>query len=281
MDEVLEAFERCQQCYPTVQLSFEVFQARVDEILSRQMPVEAFAKLHHEDLFLALACARGDRVAWEHFADDFVPILRRFAVQACGNSDEGEDMAQEITAKMLGEKNRLAGYNGRSSLAGWLRVAVSHAAIDRFRRRRRQISLDDLKVDPAKNEEAQDLDAHWGPIVSAVVQNALARLAARDRLLLGLYYLRGSPLKDIGRLFRIHEATASRWLEGLRRKIRKSVQRELGTKHGLRPSEISSLWRWVAASSVLPSIAGSSPSDGEAQSDHAGDCVKKSARRIE
>jgi RNA polymerase sigma-70 factor (ECF subfamily) len=272
MDEVLEAFERCQRCYPTVQLSFEVFQARVDEILSQQMPIEAFAKLHHEDLFLALACARGDRVAWEHFADDFVPILRRFAMQACGNSDEGEDLAQEITAKMLGEKNRLAGYNGRGSLAGWLRVAVSHAAIDRFRRRCRQIPLDDLKVDPAKSDEAQDLDAHWGPIVSTIVQDALARLAARDRLLLGLYYLRGSPLKDIGRLFRIHEATASRWLEGLRRKIRKRVERELRTKHGLRPSEIPSLWRWVTASSVLPPIAGSSPS---------GDQVKKSARRID
>lgn len=271
--EVLEAFERCLQRYPTVQLSFEVFQARVDEILSREMRLpdetsrlKAFVQIHHEDLFLAIACSRDDRVAWEHFADDYLPVLRHFAAQACGDPGEGEDLAQEITAKMLKEKNRLAGYNGRCSLAGWLRVAVSHAAIDRFRRRQRQVSLEDLQergiqiavVDSGKQDEGEALDAQWGPVVSSVANEKISKLSARDRLLLGLYYLRGVPLKTIGRQFGIHEATASRWLERLRQEIRKQVEHELRKKHGLRPNEIQSLWKWISVSSVVEPIAGDS-----------------------
>jgi RNA polymerase sigma-70 factor len=269
--EVLEAFERCQRRYSTVQLSFEVFQARVEEILSQEIHPpedgvrqEAFAQIRHEDLFLAIACSRDDRVAWEHFADNYMPLLRRFAAQACGDSSEGEDLAQDVATKMLKEKNRLAGYNGRGSLAGWLRVVVSHAAVDRLRRRRKQVSLEELQengmeavhVDPGKRDEEEALDSRWAPIISKVANEIISSLSARDRLILGLYYLRGVPLRVIGRQFGIHEATASRWLERLRREIRKQVEGELRKKHGLRASEIQSLWRWISIPSVADPIAG-------------------------
>jgi RNA polymerase sigma-70 factor len=295
--EELEAFERCQQRYPTVQLSFELFQARVEEILSQEIPLHdersrlaAFAKIHHEDLFLALACSHDDRVAWEHFVDDYVPILRHCAAQVCGNTSEGEDLAQEIIAKILGEKRRLAGYNGRGSLAAWLRVAASHAAIDRFRRTSRQVSLEELQeggmqiasLDPGKKDEEDSLDSRWGPVISKVADEKMSRLPARDRLLLGLYYLNGVSLKTIGRQFGMHEATASRWLDRLRREIRNQVERELRKKHGLRASEIQSLWRWISISSVVDTIAGDlSPATGTDGENPGKQVQKKSARRID
>ncbi len=297
--EELEAFERCQQRYPTVQLSFEMFQSRVGEILSKEFPphdeksrLAAFVQIHHDDLFLALACSQGDRVAWEHFADDYVPILRHFAVQACRSASEGEDLAQEIIAKILADKRRLAAYNGRGSLTAWLRVAVSHAAIDRFRRTRRQVSLEELQesgvqvasADPGKKdeEESLDLDARWGPVISQVTNEKMAGLSARDRLLLGLYYLRGVSLKTIGRQFGIHEATASRWLDRLRKEIRNQVERELRKKHGLRPSEIQSLWRWISIPSVADAITGELSPATETNAENPGGRVqKKTARSID
>jgi RNA polymerase sigma-70 factor, ECF subfamily len=296
--EVRETFERCLQRYPTVQLSFEDFRIRIDAILSHEMSLpdeksrmEAFARIHHEDLFLAIACSRQDRIAWEYFADDYRSLLKQFSVQACGNSSDGEDLAQEIITKMLKEKNRLAGYNGRGSLAGWLRAAVSHAAVDRFRRMRRQVSLDDPTnnasledlADPEIPDEEENLDARWGPIVSNIVNNKIAELSARDRLLLGLYYLRGISLKIIGKQFGIHEATASRWLDGLRRDIRKQVESELRKKHGLRTGEIQSLWKQVSIPSVAGPIAEaiSPATDGTENGDATVSMQKKAARRNE
>ncbi len=272
--EILEAFERCQRRFPTVQLLLEAFQARVDAILSSELQLEreeeriaAFARIHHEDLFLAIACAQDDRVAWEHFADDYVPLLQHFAAQACGNPSEAEDLAQEITTKLLKEKKRMAGYNGRGSLAGWLRVAVSHAAIDRFRRMNRYTSLESLQesgtevafTNPETADQDEALDSRWGRVISKIAEERLRKLTARDRLLLCLYYLRGVTLQDIGRQFGIHEATASRRLDRLRRDIRKDIEKELRKKHRLRSSEIQSLWKLVSPRLLAESIAVGSP----------------------
>ncbi len=282
IQEVLEAFERCQKRYPTVNVPFEVFRVRIEEILSRDMrltgdqeKLNAFVRLHHQDLFLALACSRDDRIAWEYFAEEYVPVLRRFASKACRIRGDSEDLAQEITTKMLAEKSRLAGYNGRCSLAGWLRVAVSHAAIDRVRRRRSETSLENVDecqaslahVNHNRRKEGEDIDSRWGPALSHIMNDTMLRLSARDRLVLNLYYLRGVPLRIIGRQFGIHEATASRWLEGLRKEIRKQVERELKKKHGMRAGEMRSLWKWISLSSVVNPLAGSSLPDNEAKTE--------------
>lgn len=298
-NEVMEAFKRCLQRYPTIQLSFEIFQSRVEEIITRDMSLadegsqrKTFLQIHHEDLFLAIACSNGDRIAWEYFADDFFPVLKNYAAQACGSSSEGEDLAQEITTKLLKEKNRLAGYNGRGSLAGWLRVTVSHAAIDRYRRRRREIPLEDLQqnsglaslADSERNITEESLDSHWGPVISEVVNETISDLSARDRLILGLYYLRDVPLKTIGRQLRIHEATVSRWLNRLRREIRKRVEHKLRKKHGLRPSEIQALWKSISISSAANPIAENIYASTGPDAETTKGCVceqKNPARRID
>jgi RNA polymerase sigma-70 factor (ECF subfamily) len=270
-ERLAEIFEGCQRRYPTVQLSIGLFQSRVAGILASDTgTADNEAKLHYQDLFLATACAEGDRVAWEYFTDDYFPLLKSLAIKACGNASDGEDLAQEITAKLLQDKDRIAGYNGRGSLASWLRVAVSHAAIDRFRRVNRLTSLDSFEENqaealcqrPGPSEETERLDSRWGPIISRIAEDRLHALPARDRLLLSLYYLQGVPLRDIGRQFGVHEATASRWLERLRNEIRKEVERELRKKHGLRPSEIYSLWQWVSPEPLAGTVAGS-PSEAD------------------
>lgn len=247
-DDYKEAYEKCRRRYPTIDLSCEDFLAR-----AKASGVD-FARLCHEDLFLATACSRGDRIAWEYFADDYLPLVQRMAAQACRQFQESEDLAQEIVTGLIADKTKLSGYNGRGSLAGWLRVAIAHGAIDRFRRKRREVSLEETDGQEAEiPAEAKDaawsgdpLDDAWGPILAGILHEQIRLLSARDRLILGLYYIHGTSLKIIGKRLGIHEATASRWLDSLRRAIRKQVERELRTRHSVRPGEIIGLWQWVA-----------------------------------
>ncbi|HYK91601.1 MAG TPA: RNA polymerase sigma factor [Acidobacteriota bacterium] len=265
--DVKRAFEQCQRRYPTIQLPFEDYLAHAEGIIAGLLGVPpegmpncgtwqvAFAQLHQEDLFLALACARGDRIAWEYFADDYLPMIQRWALHACRSLNEGEDLAQEVVTRLMADKNKLAGYNGRASLSGWLRVAISNAAIDRFRRTKRNIPLDEVEesqdgVGSITKQGTQPVedggDARWGPVLSKVLAEEIRRLPPRDRLVLGLYYLQAVPLKAIARQFKVHEATASRWLDGLRKGIRRRIEKELRGRHGLSPREIQSLWHWIS-----------------------------------
>jgi RNA polymerase sigma-70 factor, ECF subfamily len=274
LGEVHEAYERCQLRYPTIRLDFKLFLARIQEIVGEATAGKdstgvtdchgwrlAFSALHHEDLFLALACVQGDRVAWECFAESFLPLIRRFAGGSCKNLEEQEDLAQEIvTVLMAGveaeKATKLARYNGRGSLAGWLRVTVAHAAIDRFRRSKRLISLEEMlehgKEPTARGKgaphyrEEEKVDSRWGAVLAELLAQEIERLASRDRLLLRLYYLDGVPLKMIGGQFGVHEATASRWLETLRRNIRKRVEKQLRKKYGMSSRDLRSVWCWAS-----------------------------------
>lgn len=258
-DEIIQAFERCQRRYPTISLEFEEFKGRVEQILAGASSSAAgmsLESMHVEDLFLALACSKGDHIAWEYFADTYLPVVRRCAEQACRHLAQSEDLAQELLTRMLEDRRRFAGYNGRGSLAGWLRVAVSHAAIDHFRRNRRQVSLDEIEEagntavlasdGAGAREPGERLDARWGPVLLAVLAEEIRRLLPRDRLLLSLYYAQSVPLKTIGRQFGVHEATASRWLDRLRQGLRKRIEREMKRRHGIRGAELESLWRWAS-----------------------------------
>ncbi len=193
-------------------------------------------------------------MAWEYFVDEYMPLVRKLATQACRQFQEGEDLAQEIVSQLIGDRGKLGGYDGRGSLASWLRVAIARAAIDRFRRVRREVSWEETSergCEPTATrgslqEAAESMDARWGPVLARILAEQIEHLPARDRLLLGLYYVNEVPLKAIGSRFGVHEATASRWLDRIRDNLRVAVEKELRRRHGLRPRETETLWRWVA-----------------------------------
>jgi RNA polymerase sigma-70 factor (ECF subfamily) len=297
---VRKAFEDCRTRYPTISLPFELFLSRAIEVLrpvdgeehpgdqAWELWLTDFDRLPHADLFLALACSRGDRIAWEYFVDDYLSAIQGLAARACKNLEEGEDLAQELIAGMLGDgagmgsaagprlAGKLTGYSGRGSLLGWLRVVVSHAAIDRIRRRRKEASLDEM-LDEGLAAPADDngrgptssLDAHWGPLLTKILTEEIRRLPARDRLLLALYYVQIVPLKLIGLHFGVHEATASRWLDQVRKGIRRSVERECRKKHGLKAQDVEQLWQWMSRDGELslPELLGISQKAAKAAAD--------------
>jgi len=69
--------------------------------------------------------------------------------------------------------------------------------------------------------------------------HAVDRLDSRDRLRLGSYYVQELTLAQIARLFREHEATASRHLTRIRRTLRDQVERQLRDDHGLSGAQIA------------------------------------------
>lgn len=321
---LLKIHEACRARYPTVDLPFEAFSARAREIVDSMCGVDRPEERHwvewmgrlddlkHSDLYLVLACAAGDRIAWEYFADEYLPAMRALAAKACRSMQEGEDLAHELIAVLLGQaagsdsipesagqpsplRGKLAGYDARASLLGWLRVVIAHAAIDRQRRRGKESSLDEMMSGPAapplstRGEEdraAESMDARWGPLLSRMLADVVGRLPARDRLLLALYYGQDVPLRLIGRQFGVHEATASRWLEAVRGDIRRQVERECRGKHGLSAREVKRLWHWISESGTF-SLAGllgtsreeAAPASGRLQDPPAGSSVLMEAHR--
>jgi RNA polymerase sigma-70 factor (ECF subfamily) len=78
--------------------------------------------------------------------------------------------------------------------------------------------------------------ARYGPAFKRAFQTALAELEPRERMLLRFQYVDGLTVDQMGALYRVHRATAARWVAQAREKLgeqtRRHLVRELGTHEG-------------------------------------------------
>ena len=200
------------------------------------------------DLELARRCAAGEEQAWEQFVLEYRPILYR-AADALDRSGGARDLADSLYADLYGlpeggrDRQSLFRYfQGRSSLATWLRAVLSQRYIDRLRAQKRLEPLpgDDAPPKSAGREgdpEDPDRSRH-----AALLREALARaiglLDSRDRLRLGCYYVQELTLAETGRLLKEHEATVSRQLAKTRRVLREGLERQLREEQRLSEPQI-------------------------------------------
>jgi RNA polymerase sigma factor (sigma-70 family) len=202
------------------------------------------------DLELARRCAAGDEQAWERFVLEYRPALYR-AADALDPSGGARDLADSLYADLYGmpqgggERRSLFRYfQGRSSLATWLRAVLSQRFVDRLRAQKRLEPLPDEDSVSVPNEGRggdppdPDRSRHVGLLRQALAR-AVDRLDSRDRLRLGCYYVQELSLADTGRLLKEHEATASRQLARTRRLLREDVERQLRDAAGLSDVQIA------------------------------------------
>lgn len=186
-----------------------------------------------DDLALASACAAGDDAAWERFVREYRPVLYR-AADALDATGRAREIADALYAELFGLKERggerqslFRYYQGRSSLATWLRAVLAQRYVDRVRADRRLDPLpDDAETlspaaapDPQRHDDASRFER--------ALADTLAALEPRDRLRLGCYYAQELTLAQTGRVLRESEATASRQLARTRRMIREGVEERL------------------------------------------------------
>ena len=202
------------------------------------------------DLELARRCAAGDEQAWERFILEYRPVLYR-AADALDPSGGARDLADSLYADLYGmpegesERRSLFRYfQGRSSLATWLRAVLSQRYVDRLRAQKRLEPLpDEDSVSPPNQGRGgdppdPDRSRHVGLLRQALAR-AVDRLDSRDRLRLGCYYVQELTLADTGRLLKEHEATVSRQLARTRRALREDVERQLREDAGLSDAQIA------------------------------------------
>ena len=148
------------------------------------------------------------------------------------------ELADSLYADLYGTTTRdgqrvskLASYTGRGSLEGWLRTVIAQEFVNRFRRQRRLVSLDEESEDGAQFAATDPGPAAVvDPRVEAATDEALSRLAAEERFILASYYLDGRTLAEIARTLAVHESTVSRKLDKLARSLRKQILAALERK---------------------------------------------------
>jgi len=226
-----------------VGLPQEDFARILGEIASKHLPAGAkegdavgFCRgLRLEELALARACAAGHERAWEVFLTRYREKLYDAARSITREDSSARELADSLYADLYGTETRegrrtckLNYYAGRGSLEGWLRATLAQEYVNRYRRRHREVSLEE-KTEAGTQFAAADPPPQPAPdprLVQAT-DAVLAALAAEERFILASYHLDGRTLAEIARTLGVHESTISRKLEKVVSAVRGKIMDEL------------------------------------------------------
>src|SRR5271154_4251897 len=198
-------------------MSSERFTAILDEILhkyylqnsthaSPQQKADFCAGLRLEELALARACAAGNEQAWHDFISRYRQKLHRMALHITRDGAHAADLADSLFADLYGVNERdgvrnskLVFYTGRGSLEGWLRTVMAQEFINRYRKQKRTVSLEE-QTEQGVQFAATDPEPGYNPgrrlnqLLEAATDEALAELSPEDRFTVASYYLDGRTL---------------------------------------------------------------------------------------
>jgi RNA polymerase sigma-70 factor (ECF subfamily) len=197
-----------------------------------------FLSLRVDELALARACAAGNNSAWEIFLTRYREKLYLSALRIAREDSAARELADGLYADLYGTNTRdgqrvskLNSYSGRGSLEGWLRTVLAQEYVNRYRRTKRLVSLEE---ESEEGVQFQAPDPEQVPVADSRLAEAtdevLAFLGGEDRLLLSAYYLDGRTLAEIARMLGVHESTVSRKLDKLAKSLRKQIISALGSR---------------------------------------------------
>ena len=192
-----------------------------------------FLSLRIDELALARACAAGNNSAWEVFLTRFREKLYLSALRIAREDSAARELADTLYADLYGTSMRegqrvskLSSYSGRGSLEGWLRTVVAQEYVNRYRKTKRVVSLDEESEEGVQFRAPDPEPVAEPASASGLAQStdeALAALSAEDRTVLSAYYLDGRTLAEIARILGVHESTISRKLDKLAKSLRKQI----------------------------------------------------------
>ena len=190
-----------------------------------------FLSLRIDELALARACAAGSNPAWEIFLTRYREKLYQSALRIAREDSAARELADTLYADLYGTNTRegqrvskLASYTGRGSLEGWLRTVLAQEYVNRYRRTKRLVSLDEESEEGVQFHAPEpDPLPPAEPRLAQATDEALAALSGEDRTVLSAYFLDGRTLAEIARMLGVHESTISRKLDRLAKALRKQI----------------------------------------------------------
>jgi RNA polymerase sigma-70 factor (ECF subfamily) len=260
------ATQRARTAWPTVHVS-DVAWARQ---LALRVPRESnlgvsLEAMPIEDCYLAVACGAGDPAACALLDRKYFPSASA-ALQRLGLTPSEQDEAlQELRTQLLsaepGAVPKIMNYQGRGSLKGWLRAVAVRIAMRAVKKGRRYVELHEVSLVGRDDPELACLKETYHGVFQEALARSLASMSREERLLLQRRFAHGLNCDELGALYGVHRATASRMVNDLRRKLidalRIAVMGQLDVGRG----EFSTLLRLVRSELHVALSAAMSPTE--------------------
>jgi RNA polymerase sigma-70 factor (ECF subfamily) len=200
------------------------------------------------DLYIAYACIAHDPAAIAAFERRYFVEIDAAAARFGALPISLEDVRQRLRERFfLGDPPSLATYAGQGDLRGWVRAAALHLLINVATRETREhpkeAAFFDAILDSRADAEAAYLKLSCRAAFEAALTAAFEKLDPRDKSLLRYAFADGLGVDEVGAIFRVHRATAARWIAKARDLLVKNTRAELMKRLGVGERDAASIVR--------------------------------------
>ncbi len=200
-----EMVTRAEQRWPDIHLERATFIEQLLRTLAGEG--DALMTRHSDDLYLALACGRGDAVALRTFERECGPTIDE-ALSRVSNEVRADARQALLERLFVGESPKILAFAGLGSLRGWVRVTAARVALNTATRV--PLKLEPQAATQVPSGELDYLKGLYGAQFRALFPSAVKALSSRERNLLRYRFLDGLTVDDIGTIYGVHRATAAR-----------------------------------------------------------------------
>jgi RNA polymerase sigma-70 factor (ECF subfamily) len=213
----------------------------------------AAATLDPAELYLATACATGNAAAIRAFEARYFASIAGIVRRLRSPADDADEVAQTLRQRLFVggvEGAGVVAYAGGGRLAGLVQVAATRIALN-LRRGRHQIA-DEVAPEPASaGGDAGYAKAEYRERIKEALEEAAAALSTRDRALLRLHLVERASIDDVAALYRVHRATAARWIQAARDTLTAHTRERFHATTAIDPHDEAGLASFVESQLTL------------------------------
>lgn len=243
-------YDAARAQWPAIDVDASVYIRHLAASLDGAEPDTSLASVQTTDLYLACACAHGDPTAIGTLEREFVSTLDA-ALRSTGlDAHAADDVKQTVREHMLVGKDGVPGisnYRGRGKLRSWMRAVSLRQAMMHMRgKRETPVGDEALAGLPAIANDAEL--APWKDEYAAAFRSAFEAAITEDldeneRNLLRQHHLDRLSIDALASLYRVHRATAARWVAAARDKLHAGVRKRITAQLAIASDELDSALR--------------------------------------
>jgi RNA polymerase sigma-70 factor (ECF subfamily) len=206
-------------------------------------------ELNAPDLYLALACGKGNAGALAVLEREYLSTLPAALKRICNGGSSVDEVLQAVREELLVARPdappRIVNYAGRGPLRSWLRSVAVRTAMRLNRVAPHQV-LDEQDAAGAGDDlELAFMKKTYGEAFRRAFQSALAGLPEDKRLLLKQRYRHQMTVEQLGAMHAVNPGTISRWVAAAREQLVGGTRAAMMTELGVGGSDVESILRMI------------------------------------
>jgi len=175
--------------------------------------LEASEKYIHQELIEK--CRLNDKKAQFEIYKLYYKQMYNTSLRIVNNPQEAEDVMQD---SFLDAFRKIQNYRGEGSFGGWLRRIVVNNSLDALRRRKDELSLDEVRVEMPEPEDIYDKNIEYR---IDEIKDAINKLSDDDRIVISLFVFEGYDHDEISQILNIsNNASRTRYSRAKKRLLR-------------------------------------------------------------